>query len=132
MEYRNAKYTEFGKISCEINHPTLGWIPFTCNPDDKGTFFDTKKLFDTMAKDQKTKPYIPPSKKELTAVKANETRELRDIYLRTVVDPIVTNPFRWAELTEEDKEKYTTYRRQLLDITKQDGFPESVTWPVLK
>ena len=34
MEIRNAIYNAFGTIDCEINHPTLGWIPFTASPDD--------------------------------------------------------------------------------------------------
>jgi hypothetical protein len=34
MDVRNAHYSEIGTIDCEINHPTLGWIPFTASPDD--------------------------------------------------------------------------------------------------
>lgn len=34
MEYRNAFYNAVGTINCEINHPKLGWIPFTASPDD--------------------------------------------------------------------------------------------------
>lgn len=34
MEYRNAKYNAQGSIDCEINHPQLGWIPFTASRND--------------------------------------------------------------------------------------------------
>lgn len=34
MECRNLKYNKFGTIDCEVDHPVLGWIPFTANPDD--------------------------------------------------------------------------------------------------
>lgn len=34
MEFRNPTYNHLGTIDCEINHPTLGWIPFTADPDD--------------------------------------------------------------------------------------------------
>ena len=34
MEIRNPIYNAFGTIDCEINHPKLGWIPFTSSPDD--------------------------------------------------------------------------------------------------
>lgn len=34
MDYRSARYTEGGKIDCEVNHPDYGWIPFTAAPDD--------------------------------------------------------------------------------------------------
>ncbi|MGR3495233.1 hypothetical protein [Citreimonas sp.] len=34
MDYRNAEYTRDGRITCEIDHPVLGWIAFTADPDD--------------------------------------------------------------------------------------------------
>lgn len=34
MEYRNPVFNAFGTIDCEVNHPKLGWIPFTASPDD--------------------------------------------------------------------------------------------------
>ena len=38
MEIRNAIYNAFGTIDCEINHPKLGWIPFTASPGDVEEF----------------------------------------------------------------------------------------------
>ncbi|WIX31196.1 hypothetical protein QO259_10125 [Salinicola sp. JS01] len=34
MDLRNAAYAGNGTIDCEIEHPELGWIPFTASPDD--------------------------------------------------------------------------------------------------
>lgn len=34
MEIRNPQYTATGSIDCEINHPELGWLPFTASPGD--------------------------------------------------------------------------------------------------
>lgn len=34
LEIRNPIYNRSGGINCEINHPDLGWIPFTALPDD--------------------------------------------------------------------------------------------------
>jgi len=34
MEFRNPAYNRFGTIDCEINHLSLGWIPFTADPND--------------------------------------------------------------------------------------------------
>lgn len=45
------------------------------------------------------------------------------------VDKVVSNPLRWAELTAEKQTEWTQYRRDLLDITDQSGFPHSVSWP---
>ena len=55
--------------------------------------------------------------------KSEIMREERDNLLKTVVDPIVTNPLRWEELTEAEKSKYRAYRLYLLDIPQQEEFP---------
>lgn len=34
MQVRNLKYNATGTLDCEIEHPTLGWIPYTASPDD--------------------------------------------------------------------------------------------------
>lgn len=53
----------------------------------------------------------------------NEKRAERDNLLVTVVDPVVTNPLRWDELSDKEKEKYKAYRLYLLDIPQQEDFP---------
>lgn len=129
MNYRNAQRISGGRIDCEIEHPTYGWIPFTCDPSDIGAQFDVVALHAEMASDPSTLPYVPPTQEELDAIAAAEVRSMRDYKLRTEVDPIVTNPLRWADLTAEKQAEWATYRRALLDITQQQGFPYSVTWP---
>lgn len=34
MQTRNLQYNAHGTVDMEINHPTLGWIPFTASPND--------------------------------------------------------------------------------------------------
>jgi hypothetical protein len=130
MNYRNAKRLANGWIDCEIEHETHGWIPFTCDPEDKGALFDTAELHAKMESDPTTAPYVPPTQEELDAAAADEVRAQRDYLLRTEVDPVVTNPLRWGEMTAEQQEAWATYRRALLDITAQAGFPHDVVWPV--
>jgi hypothetical protein len=60
--------------------------------------------------------------------KEQAVRENRNTILVSVVDPIVSNPLRWNDLTETEKAEIATYRTELLDITEQASFPE-VTWP---
>tara|TARA_R110000737_G_scaffold71578_1_gene100087 strand:- start:386 stop:763 length:378 start_codon:yes stop_codon:yes gene_type:complete len=60
---------------------------------------------------------------------AASVREKRDMLLVTEVDPIVTNPLRWADLTAAEQAAWTQYRTDLLNITDQAGFPNTVTWP---
>lgn len=67
---------------------------------------------------------------QLDAMVAANVREERNFRLATEVDPMVTNPLRWGDLSAEQQQAWADYRRSLLDITAQTGFPHSVTWPV--
>ena len=129
MEYRNAKYLDGARIDCEINHPTFGWIPFTCDPTDTGAAFDVVALYAAMAADSATASYVPPTQAELDAAQAEIVRNDRDGILRNVVDPLVSNPLRWGGMTAEQQAAWTTYRQALLDVPQQSGFPNSVVWP---
>jgi len=60
--------------------------------------------------------------------KATEIRLQRNSLLESLVDPLVSNPLRWGDLTETEKAEIATYRQELLNITEQASFPE-VTWP---
>jgi hypothetical protein len=132
MEYRNPRKNENGTIDCEINHPTYGWIPFTCYSFDIGAEFDTQQLYNIMNNDPNLIPYIAPpepTEQEIYNKLAVEARQKRNSLLITQVDPIVSNPLRWAELSETTQQQYIQYRRDLLDITLQEGFPYNIVWP---
>lgn len=58
-----------------------------------------------------------------------EVRADRDSILVTVVDPLVSNPLRWADLTADKQAEWSQYRTDLLDVPQQDGFPHNVVWP---
>lgn len=130
MNYRNAKRLANGWIDCEIEHETYGWIPFTCNPNDTGALFDVAALHATMDAAPDTAAYIPPTQAELDEIAASDVRGQRNFLLAIEVDPVVSNPLRWADLSAEQQSSWAAYRRALLDITTQIGFPHSVTWPV--
>ena len=85
----------------EINHPDFGWIPYSLNPDDS----------DNDAK-----------------IAAN-VRHVRNLRLEQEVDPIVSNPLRWAEMTSEEQNTWSQYRTDLLNVPQQSGFPHDVTFP---
>lgn len=72
---------------------------------------------------------ITPSEYVEPAPTAAQVRVERDSILATAVDPLVSNPFRWSELTAAKQAEWTTYRQDLLDVPQQDGFPNTVTWP---
>jgi len=127
MNYRNPICTENGCISCEIEHPDYGWIPFTCDPDDAGAEFDAAALFAEMQ--PHAAPYIPPKQEQLDAIAANNVRADRSRKLKAEVDPIAGNALRWSALTDEQRQAWSDYRQALLDIPQQSGFPHNVVWP---
>ena len=45
------------------------------------------------------------------------------------VDAYVSNPLRWAALTEPTQTLLATYRQELLDVPQQAGFPDNIIWP---
>jgi hypothetical protein len=130
MEYRNSKHIGQNRIDCEINHPTLGWVPFTCDAREVGEQFDNKELYRRLNADPATAAYVPPTQEEVNAAAEKQVRLQRDRILAVVVDPLVSNPLRWADLSVEQQEAWADYRRALLDVPQQSGFPTNVTWPI--
>ena len=61
--------------------------------------------------------------------KAEGERMVRDQLLITEVDPVVTNPLRWDDLSAEKQQEWTDYRTALLNVPQQAGFPNTITWP---
>ena len=131
MNYRNAKYIDASsvRIDCEIEHPTYGWIPYTIDPADTDMTIDNSVLLAAIHEAGDVEPYVPPTQEELDEEAAAQVRTMRNRLLAKQVDPIVTNPLRWAEMTVEQQQAWTDYRRALLDITDQSGFPHDITWP---
>jgi len=120
----NAENTAF---EVEINHPEHGWIPYGLMPNDPDTTVDNSVLLGLIGSDYAA--YVAPTQAELDAELADSLRVERDQKLVEEVDPIVTNPLRWAELTEAKQAEWTQYRTDLLNLPAQAGFPNTVTWP---
>ena len=128
-EVRNAQSMNASNtsIEVEINHPTHGWIPYLLTDYDTDMTINNDELLELIGSDYAA--YVPPTQEELDAALAASIRGQRNSLLATEVDPLVTNPLRWAELTEAQQAAWTQYRRDLLDITAQAGFPNEVVWP---
>ncbi|MDQ2107594.1 MULTISPECIES: phage tail assembly chaperone [unclassified Vibrio] len=56
-------------------------------------------------------------------------RSLRDNKLKDL-DNFAMNPLRWMELSEDERQVLAEYRRMLLDVTDQEGFPCDIDLPV--
>ena len=135
MEYRDASYIDAtgNRINCWINHPKHGWIPYTVDRADEDMTVDNNVLFDAMAINNDVAAYVAPpepTQDELDAVSATNIRNQRKQLLVGLVDPVVNNPLRWAELTSGQQAEITKYRADLLNVTEQSSFPSSVVWPI--
>lgn len=120
----NAENTRF---DVEINHPQYGWIPYTLDPSDTDMMIDNTELRSLIGSD--FTPYVAPTQAEIDAETAQSVRNERNRRLTSEVDPIVTNPLRWADLTAEKQNEWTQYRTDLLNVPQQAGFPNAITWP---
>lgn len=129
-QVRNAKSLQADNlaIDVDINHPEFGWIPYTIHPSDTDSTIDNAALLALIGSDFAA--YVPPTQEELDEKAAQNIRNQRNGILSAVVDPLVSNPLRWAELTAEAQAAWAQYRQDLLDVPQQDGFPHSITWPI--
>ena len=121
---RNVENTAF---DLEINHPQYGWIPYTLNPWDTDQTINNDQLLDLIGLNYEN--YVPPTQEELDQKAARLVREKRLGILSMEVDPIVSNPLRWADMTTEQQNAWSQYRTDLLNITEQEGFPHDIMWP---
>ena len=128
-EVRNAAslQSDNARMNVEINHPQYGWIPYTVDPADTDTTIDNDEVMALIGTDFAA--YVAPTQAELDTAAAEDVRNERDNILTTVVDPLVSNNLRWAELTSDKQAEWATYRTSLLNVPQQDGFPHTVAWP---
>ena len=129
MNYRNAKcINSNGWIDCEIQHPDFGWIPYTLNPADTDMAVNNDDLLAAMVTNDDVAAYVPPTQAELDAELSEQLRDQRNELL-FAVDAIAGNALRWADLGDTKKEAWSVYRKALLNVPQQSGFPNDVTWP---
>ena len=128
-EVRNAQSTnsENTSMDVEINHPQLGWIPYTINDFDPDNTISNEQLLSLIGSNYAA--YVPPTSEEIIAEQAAMARGTRQEILQSFVDPYVTNNLRWQSMTDAQRQTISDYRQQLLDITEQTGWPQNVEWP---
>jgi hypothetical protein len=115
------------RMDVEINHPDYGWIPYTVDPSDTDTTISNDEVMALIGSNFTA--YVAPTQAELDAATAAQVRGERDNTLTTVVDPLVSNSLRWADLTAAKQTEWATYRTDLLSVPQQAGFPNTITWP---
>lgn len=128
-EVRNAqsRNAENTMMYVEINHPSYGWIPYLLTDFDTDDTIDNDNLMSLIGSNFSA--YVAPTQEELDATSASQVRYERDQRLVSEVDPVVSNPLRWADLSEQEQADVSAYRLALLDVPSQSGFPSTVSWP---
>jgi hypothetical protein len=128
-EFRNAVSLQSDnlRMDVEINHPDYGWIHYTLDPSDTDTTIDNDAVMSLIGTDFAA--YVAPTQEELDALAANNVRGDRDARLYLEVDPLITNPLRWADITADKQAEWSQYRTGLLDVPQQSGFPYNIVWP---
>jgi hypothetical protein len=128
-EYRNAAALDANadRMDVEINHPEHGWIPYTIDASVTEPSVDHASLRSLIGSDYSA--YVAPTQEELDAEAAADVRAERDRRLVSEIDPVVSNPLRWADLSEQEQADVSAYRLALLDVPSQSGFPHTVSWP---
>tara|TARA_R110000764_G_C10985516_1_gene380755 strand:+ start:120 stop:560 length:441 start_codon:yes stop_codon:yes gene_type:complete len=133
--YKEAIYIDDtnNRIDCWLDLPEYeGWTPYTLDVHDTDMTIDNTALLAQMQEANDIAAYVaptPPTEEELAVISSAEIRAIRSGRLSSLVDPVVSNPLRWDGLTSTQQNEITAYRTALLNITDQDTFPTSVTWP---
>jgi hypothetical protein len=114
MNFRNPVFNADNFIDCEIEHPTYGWIPFTCNPSDTGAEFDTALLYNQM--EPLASPYTPPPPPTPEQIRAQNEAARAALYV-SEADPLF---FKWqrGEATEQQ------WLNKIEEIRLQYPYPE--------
>tara|TARA_B100000497_G_scaffold52562_1_gene60350 strand:+ start:1434 stop:1850 length:417 start_codon:yes stop_codon:yes gene_type:complete len=120
----NANNTQ---MDVEINHPDYGWIPYTLDPNDTDTTIDNNVVMSLI--DTNFTAYVAPTQAEIDSETALQVRSDRDYKLLTEVDPLVSNPLRWADISSSKQTEWAQYRTNLLNVPQQSGFPNTISWP---
>lgn len=84
-------------------------------------YTDEQEVEQDESGDWYVKGFIP---EPTTEEKAEKVRAKRNLYLEVYVDPIVSNPLRWADLSEPEQQDIVNYRLYLLNIPEQPEFPD--------
>ena len=124
MDFKNPVWADKAHTAIDvmINHPSHGWIPYTCTTD-----MDTeegRELWEQLQSDTASiAEYVPPviSDEALAA----EARSKRDQLLADT-DYLLMPDY---PIESDRLAKVKIYRQALRDIPEQSGFPRTITWP---
>jgi len=128
LRYGNKEKTT---IDCDVFFEKYGKIPFSSSISDVEEH--SREIFNTCLSG-KYGPIQDCVEKDLNEFEIevfdleNDIRSKRNLLLR-MLDMVISNPLRWAAFNEQEKQIFSEYRNNLLDIPQQENFPNNVIWP---
>lgn len=149
MKYKNVKNPKWANaqhsvIVCDVDFDDLDeeYVQFAAVAS--GDLQHTHEIFARCVSGDfgQIAEYTPPQDIVGNEALAN-IRAIRNNKLATEVDPVVSNPLRWADMTSSQQQAWSNYRRDLLNITTtypnpayvwneaKQGYDETnIVWPV--
>jgi len=129
-QFRNAVKDRLGDFDAEVFFEERNeWVLMTVSVYAIHSHFDVPALWQQIEDSGNFEVTPPKTAEEIAANKEGHNRTERGFILSVIVDPVVTNPLRWAPLSQEDKDSVATYRQALLDMPEQSGWPVNAVWP---
>jgi len=116
---RNPKWTNHAKssIELEVDFDELDedYVDFCAHPDDIVSWGPDLYKRAIAGEFGSIAEFVVPS--DITGDAALAIIRMdRDFILQDVVDPIVSNPLRWASFSSDKQTEWATYRQALLDM----------------
>lgn len=125
MDARNCIKQACGSVKMEVFDPTYGWCSYMATPDGQGVnqlMYNLAHLgeFGDFVEEE---PEVFDEETTAMMVRAERDSKVNEL------DRLVSSPLRWAEFSEEQKERLGNYRQLLLDVPQQSGFPFDSEFP---
>jgi hypothetical protein len=90
MNFRNPRFNERGTIDCELLHPALGWVPFTCDPASGSASFNHAAMDAAIRAAGPIAPYVPPPGPSAEAMRATMSLTFAQLLIGLVAEEWIT------------------------------------------
>jgi hypothetical protein len=139
----NPKRTPCGSIVLDVEHRDFPGeiLKYAANPND---IIPLGRILFEMAENEQFGSVASAVTEIVGEAALDKIRLKRERLLEEKVDPLVSNPLRWADLGEEKQALVAAYRQALLDMTENNPnaryiwsnehmkfVEDNITWPEL-
>lgn len=122
VNLRNPRYNRHGTIDVEMELSGR-WVVFTATPDDVEDH--GRLIYEHLADPNagwEIAPYVPTPEELERKASQELNRSLSE------VDRLATNPILWADLSADDQQALSNYRKALVALPEHSGWP-NIEWP---